>query len=147
MDSIEAALTRAYVADPSDINARRLANMVARRVDGPKTHKIIVSPDYGSDWSAYKSGDHKKFLLTHPGLIAAIESYEDSHGMPLTEDHPAVIEFLEDAKKAGHEAPYLGGLDSLEVWEVKGPFVVTEYDGAEGMETLGSILKRLVILD
>jgi hypothetical protein len=93
--------------------------------------KILISQGYGAGWSTWNSGDDsqefRKFILTHPGLIAAIEN-----GETLDEQHPAFVRFLEElTAKFGEVRFYAGGLDGLCVEEVYGAFRVGEYAGDE----------------
>lgn len=92
--------------------------------------KILYSPGWGAGWSTGAGGsdEFQKFMLTYPPLIEALERKEK-----ITEDHPAVKQFLRDAEEKYNETPYVGGAKDLRIAEVSGPFRVEEYDGNESV--------------
>jgi len=104
--------------------------------------KILISPGWGAGWTTWSGAslDADKFMLTHAGLIHAIESGE---GVGYDEDAPnnarpgsALDQFVEDFKTAfpDEDVPYLGGARTLAVEDVDQPFRVVEYDGNEAIE-------------
>jgi hypothetical protein len=94
--------------------------------------KILYSPGFGAGWTTWADGtkEFQYFMLTYQPIIDAIE-----RGEKMSEAHPAVVQFVQDAaSKFGMEYIYLGGAEDLRVREVKGLIRITEYDGNEGIE-------------
>lgn len=96
--------------------------------------KVLISPGFGAGWTSWASGskEFKTFMLTYQPIIDALES-----GQRISEVHPAVLQFLDDAKSKFNETPYVGGADDLEVVEASGPVRINEYDGSESLEEVG----------
>lgn len=145
MDSIINSLARAYVADPTNESAKTaLANAVARSISHQEQeHKILISTDFGAGWSSwcYGSDEERRFILTHPGLIAAVEAGETLH-----DNHPSFNDFAVECQERGYGIPYSGGIGSLEVVKVKGVFRINEYDGAESVQTLDDWLSSSIYM-
>ncbi len=97
------------------------------------TRKILYSPGYGAGWSSWASGELAKYMVTHAGIIEAVEALGPHDH--LTSSHPAVVKFMDECTECFGEVPYLGGMSYLKVMEVEGRFRITEYDGWESVET------------
>ncbi len=106
--------------------------------------KILYSPGFGAGWSTWERGESPeftKFMLTYPPLIAAVEAgeilvpneatYQETEKVALL--HPALQQFLLDAKEKFGMKPYIGGARDLAIYEVSGPFRIEEYDGSESV--------------
>ena len=108
--------------------------------------KILLSPGYGAGWVTWNYGDgtaETYFMLTHPGLIRAIED-----GVPLgtpggigdPDPSTPLGRFVADfkARFPDSDAPHLGGARDLMVVEVPAgvAFKIGEYDGFESIEGL-----------
>lgn len=85
---------------------------------------ILVSPGYGAGWSTWNTTKNGEQLLFDPVVV---EMVEDKKG------REAILGYCENK----YPNDYLGGVDGLEVvWIPQGTrFRVTEYDGAETLET------------
>lgn len=95
--------------------------------------KILISPGFGAGWSTWHytgNTDEKVFMLTYPPFIEACEA-----GQPITDE--LTEQFMADfvARFGDEDTPYTGGLRDLTVVEVDSPFIVTEYDGSENIQT------------
>lgn len=131
MDFYIRSLVRRYQVDPTDENAHQLARAVCRTADNPKLRKILISGGFGAGWTTWTSDEiARTIMLDYPPLVEALEAGEE-----VTDEHPAIQSMLEAIEEAGGHAPYLGGLEGLYVAKVEGPFRITEYDGAERVET------------
>lgn len=87
---------------------------------------VIISPSYGAGWSTWNS-EHSEFLLMDQQLVKMkLDDEPDDN----------VSRYLTEA--LGGDAPYLGGWKSARVVFLKRGtrFKVSEYDGAESLETL-----------
>ncbi len=118
--------------------------------------KILYSPGYGGGWTTWTHKPSlKRFMLEHPGLIAAVEAgvdlttpdyvtdpgrrrdvpddqYEDFELAFLRAKAPEVVyKFAKECKEMFGEIPFLGGIEQLKVAEVAGPVRIDEYDGSE----------------
>jgi hypothetical protein len=107
------------------------------------TRKVLISPNFGAGWSTWNSTLRDDFLFDAE-LIRAVESREPlgygyrGSGTETTIPGSPLAAFVERlVAKHGPEArhAYLGGSTGLTVVSVEGPFRVTEYDGAEAIET------------
>lgn len=126
-ENVLRAAAREYAADPTDRNAHRVAREYVRGQSAQeRVRKVLISGGFGAGWSTWNTANPEAVLFWAP-LIEALEAGED-----VTEDHPAVRSLVAEVGNV-----YLGGLEGLYVAEVTGPFRVTEYDGAESIETAG----------
>ena len=115
-----------------------LTHLVSRTVGKAEPKKILISTGFGAAWSTRGMGYDNPLMLTHPGMIAAIE-----RGERMTDTHPAYIEFCVASEEECYDIPY--GMPNTVV-EVDGPFIVDEYDGSESVRTLSSFLERATVL-
>jgi hypothetical protein len=89
---------------------------------------ILVSPRYGAGWSTWNTTKSGEPLLFDPVVVEMVENKKAGK---------AIFEYC----KNKYPNAYLGGVDGLEVvWIPQGTrFRITEYDGAEELETIESI--------
>lgn len=96
--------------------------------------KVLISPGFGAGWSTWADAEYREDMLFDPALIAAVESGRDLG----VEDDPAspLGDFLTRmrAKHGDDTYIYTGGAPDLTVATVDGQFLVTEYDGSEGVQ-------------
>jgi len=103
--------------------------------------KILYSPGYGAGWTSWFHGsdDAKRFMLTYPPFIKAIEAGEvipdPGHGDYVADTPGLIGQFCRDFTAAFPEEdlPYFGGVDDLQVAEVYGEVKIEEYDGHESV--------------
>ena len=89
--------------------------------------------------ASYRYPDMGRFMAEYQPIIDAIE-----RGETMSEDHPAVKQMVRESDERFGEDQgymYLGGVDTLAVREVVGPYCITEYDGSEGVQTLDEWLE------
>lgn len=100
-------------------------------MENNKVMKVLYSPGFGAGWSTWIDVP-TKFACEYQPIIDAIE-----RGEKLTEDHPCVIQFIEDCKKQHDEYPYLGGLKNLRIFELNegDQYRIEAYDGSESVVT------------
>lgn len=98
------------------------------------SRKILYSPGFGAGWSTWISVP-TKFACEYQPIITALENKE-----VLTEEHPAILQFVKDCKEQFDEKPYLGGLSDLIIGEISDDeqYQINEYDGAENIITKSS---------
>lgn len=96
--------------------------------------KILVSTGYGAGWSTWAPDDKRKEIAEYQPIIDFIEAGGnprdlDQRGGP---NHDLIIQMMVDL---GLDRFYTGGADGLEVVEVDGPYLISEYDGWESVIT------------
>lgn len=93
--------------------------------------KILHTCRYGAGWSTLMSKIPSKFACEYQPIIEAVEREED-----LTEDHPAVQQFVQECKDKFDEEPYVSGAKNLIIFECPDDCVVkiTEFDGCEHVD-------------
>jgi len=96
--------------------------------------KILVSAGYGAGWSTWARDDKRKEVAEYRPIIDFIEAGGnprdlDQRGGP---NHDLIIQMMVDL---GLDRFYTGGADDLEVVEVDGPYLISEYDGWESVIT------------
>lgn len=96
--------------------------------------KILVSTGYGAGWSTWAPDDKWKEIAEYQPIINFIEAGGnprdlDQRGGP---NHDLIIQMMVDL---GLDRFYTGGADGLEVVEVDGPYLISEYDGWESVIT------------
>ncbi len=96
--------------------------------------KILVSTGYGAGWSTWAPDDKRKEIAEYQPIINFIEAGGnprdlDQRGGP---NHDLIIQMMVDL---GLDRFYTGGADGLEVVEVDGPYLISEYDGWESVIT------------
>lgn len=89
---------------------------------------VLYSPDYGAGWYTWNT-DHPEIIF-HPILVALVEQNRQPEI-----DEELVITLLDK----GEVSFYAGGARDLQIeWLEEGTmFKITEYDGAESIETMG----------
>lgn len=124
-----------------------------------ETREVLVSPGFGAGWSTWNS-EYGQALATDPELVALVKAGKHKGTTPYEGDltefakgsalslerHQQMMankcspEFYERAKVVARELgapedwhPYCGGVESLEVRTVSGPFRIDEYDGSESL--------------
>lgn len=96
--------------------------------------KILVSTGFGAGWSTWAPDDKRKEIAEYQPIINFIEAGGnprdlDQRGGP---NHDLIIQMMVDL---GLDRFYTGGADDLEVVEVDGPYLISEYDGWESVIT------------
>jgi hypothetical protein len=85
---------------------------------------ILYSPGFGAGWSTWNNDEYREFLLHDEKLVELVE----------TKQKGKIVEYV----KSVYPGEYLTLLDlaKLEVeWVSSGTqFIITEYDGSEGIE-------------
>lgn len=101
--------------------------------------KLLYSPGFGAGWTTWCGDDDvRRFMVSYQPIIDALERGEGTHGNSgLTEDHPAVQQFIHDVEQkfGAGKVPYLGGLRDITVLTVADDELVhfEEYDGNESV--------------
>ena len=87
-----------------------------------------MSPSFGAGWSTWN--DSPQEVAEYQPIIEFIEA----GGNPgeLDKDHPLIKQMQIDLNIKDF---YTGGNDSLEVEDVEGGYLITEYDGSETVIT------------
>jgi hypothetical protein len=98
---------------------------------------VLISGGFGAGWSTW-SPEYSSVLLFHKDIVKFIlENPAETCVDAEVWDHELsiLVEHLVD-----DDSVYMGGAEQLEVvWLPEGtPFIVTEYDGAEGLRTLAN---------
>ena len=94
--------------------------------------KVLISRGYGAGWSTWHSGEVAKYMRTYAPIIEALEKGEEIEN----ECHPLVEQMVKEIKELfGNDYVCVLGIDGLEVVDVEPPFMIDEYDGAEGIVT------------
>jgi len=108
-----------------------------REVDGSFEVAVLISGGFGAGWSTW-TPEYSSILLFHKDIVEFIlekpaETCVDAEVWD--SELSALVEAL-----VGDDDVYMGGAEQLEViWLPEGtPFIVTEYDGAEGLRTLAN---------
>jgi len=98
---------------------------------------VLISGGFGAGWSTW-TPEYSSILLFHKDIVEFIlekpaETCVDAEVW--SSELSALVEAL-----VGDDDVYMGGAEQLEViWLPEGtPFIVTEYDGAEGLRTLAN---------
>ena len=98
---------------------------------------VLISGGFGAGWSTW-SPEYSSILLFHKDIVEFIlknpaETCVDAEVWD--SELSALVETL-----VGDDDVYMGGAEQLEVrWLSEGtPFIVTEYDGSEGIRTLAN---------
>lgn len=96
--------------------------------------KILYNPGYGAGWSTWQSGVPPSFSCTYQPIIEALE-----RGESLSEEHPAVKQYVAECQEKFNEDPYLGGLHDLKIYDAPDGVAVRvdEYDGFESVVLSG----------
>jgi hypothetical protein len=97
--------------------------------------KVLVSRGFGAGWSTWSTAS--KQVAEYAPVIDFIEKdYNDP--ADLTEDHPIIVQMIEDLDIDGF---YAGGASDLEVVEIPDGvrYLIREYDGAESIVTEDTI--------
>lgn len=94
---------------------------------------VLVSGGYGAGWYSWNS--NRPECLFDPEIVHIVEAYNDKE-MPQN----VITEITTMAERKWPDG-YWGGADGLEVvWLPVGTkFQITEYDGAEGLDTIDDI--------
>lgn len=101
------------------------------------TRKLLYSPGFGAGWTTWgHDPDVQQFMVSYQPIIDALERGEGIHGREgLSEDHPAVRQFLADCEQrfGADRVPYIGGISAIAILEVGDDVEVSfdEYDGNE----------------
>lgn len=102
--------------------------------------KVIISPSFGAGWSTWNDKELADDFLFDAELIDAIESgvylgHDDRINAPEPDANTPLGAFLARLKEKHGEDEYycLLGARDLVVVEVRGPFIVEEYDGSESL--------------
>ena len=126
---------------------KEVANIAVENSDGiPKMRReagesfevaALISGGFGAGWSTWNP-EHSLILLFHKDIVKFIlENPVETCIDAGIWDHElsSVVEEV-----TGDDDAYMGGAENLDVvWLPEGtPFIVTEYDGAESLRTLGS---------
>jgi hypothetical protein len=126
---------------------KEAANIAVESSDGiPKMRReagesfevaVLISRGFGAGWST-DNLEHSSVLLFHKDIVKFIlENPAETCVDAEIWDHELsiLVEHL-----VGDDSVYMGGAEQLEViWLPEGtPFIVTEYDGAEGLRPLSS---------
>ena len=104
---------------------------------------VLVSPGFGAGWSSWERDELAydkrvvEFWLAHKDdeqFMRTVECYGWRYS-PESTAHKEAMEFF---SSLGYGTPYMGGFEDIELEFVeKGvPWRITEYDGAESIETL-----------
>jgi hypothetical protein len=133
MDDYLSSLSRAYTADPSNVNAHRLARAFSRVSPRGLLQKVLISPNFGGGWSTSEhSLQARKIMRSHAATITAVEA-----GETINAQSPCIVAMVEEFRECVGHTPYLGALrGKLKVIEVEGPYYVEEYDGRESIRNL-----------
>jgi hypothetical protein len=150
MDRMISSLVRRYVGEPTDENAHKVAQAVTRSVgSGGDVRKVVVTSGYGGGWSSGARSVRQGVLMAeYAPLVEAVEALGE--GETLTWEHPAVASLIVEMRlllqkedRDPQELPYPlstvdygngdGHFPALEVVEVVGPYVISEYDGSESV--------------
>lgn len=150
MDKIIQARIQRWNSDPSDENAQALAAAVARTAETPKTRKVLVSRGYsgGFSWDlGFYSSELGRFVAEYAPLVAATEAEDREAQNAAMESLRAEVreKFMPVDPNLPGYLPYVLMGDAptdLQVVEVSGSYRVTEYDGAESIETLQDVIGK-----
>lgn len=96
--------------------------------------KILVSTGYGAGWSTWAPYDKRKEIAEYRPIIDFIESGGNPEDLCQRSGphHDLIIQMMVDL---GLKHFHTGGADGLEVVEVDGPYLISEYDGWESVIT------------
>lgn len=96
--------------------------------------KILVSTGYGAGWSTWVPDDKRKEIAEYRPIIDFIESGGNPEDLDQRSGphHDLIIQMMVDL---GLKHFHTGGADGLEVVEVDGPYLISEYDGWESVIT------------
>ena len=85
---------------------------------------ILYSPGFGAGWSTWNDDKYREFLLHDEKLVELVE----------TKQKGKIVEYVKSVYPG--EYPTLLDIAKLEVeWVSSGTqFIITEYDGSEGIE-------------
>ncbi len=96
--------------------------------------KILVSTGYGAGWSTWGPDDKRKEIAEYRPIIGFIEAGGNPEDLDQgsSPNHDLIIQMMVDL---GLKHFHTGGADGLEVVEVDGPYLISEYDGWESVIT------------
>jgi len=125
--------------EPTDITVENSDGIPKMRREAGDSFEVavLISGGFGAGWSTWND-EYSSILLFHKDIVEFIlknpvETCVDAEAW----DHELsiLVEHL-----TGDDSVYMGGAEQLEViWLPEGtPFIVTEYDGAEGLRTLAN---------
>lgn len=116
------------------------------------TKEVLVSPGHGAGWASWATKGAKQLAEDeelirmvrngeHIGSTTARELIQsgclDPEGCDMDEKWAASLAFCKRAFEVAGKLPYCGGVKSLIIEEVDGPYRIAEYDGYETIETPG----------
>jgi hypothetical protein len=108
-----------------------------RQVGDSSEIAVLISPGFGAGWSTWSPED-SLVLLFHKDIVEFIlknpvETCVDAEAWD--REVAGLVHAI-----TGDDCAYMGGAEQLVVaWLPEGtPFIVTEYDGAEGLRSLSS---------
>jgi len=98
---------------------------------------VLISHGFGAGWSTWNS-EHSSTLLFHKDIVEFILEKPVKTCVDAEAWNKELTSIV--AEIIGDDDIYMGGAEDLEVvWLPEGtPFIVTEYDGAESLNTLES---------
>lgn len=97
---------------------------------------VLYSPGFGAGWTSWNTSlprEARELMLRHTGLIEALQAGEE-----LTEEHPAVKEFLADMAELYDGYICLAAVDQLSVYPTESRVRIDEYDGSERVVLSGN---------
>ncbi len=107
-----------------------------REVDGSFEVAVLISGGFGAGWSTW-TPEYSSILLFHKDIVEFILEKPAETCVDADAWDAALLTIIHEIVG---DTVYMGGAEQLEViWLPEGtPFIVTEYDGAEGLRTLAN---------